>query len=62
MMIWIEITAVIVLVIFLVAMIRDKKKHPEDYKIPERRKKHHKTPEYRYTGLPWMGGKKIRNR
>ncbi|MDE7096794.1 MAG: hypothetical protein K2O47_04805 [Muribaculaceae bacterium] len=31
-MIWIEIIIVIGLVILLVAMIRDKKKHPEDYK------------------------------
>ena len=61
-MIWLEIIIVIGLGILLVAMIRDKKKHPEDYKIPERRKKPRKTSEYRYTGLPWMGGKKIRNR
>ena len=61
-MIWIEIIIVIGLVILLVAMLRDKKKHPEDYKVPERRKKCRRTPEYRYTGLPWMGGKKIRNR
>ena len=61
-MIYLEIAAVIALVILLIAMLRDKKKHPEDYKVPERRKKPRKTPEYRYTGLPWMGGKKIRNR
>ena len=61
-MIWFEIIALIGLIILLVAMLRDKKKHPEDYRMPERRKKPSKTPEYRYTGLPWQGGKKIRNR
>ena len=62
-MIWIEITIVIGLVILLVAMIRDKKKHPEDYKVPERRKKHRgHTQINRGPGLPWMGGNKFRNR
>ncbi len=61
-MILIYVILVILLSALLVAIIVDWVKHPEDYKEPPKRKKRRKTPEYRYTGLPWMGGKKIRNR
>ncbi len=61
-MIILEIIAIIFLVVLLVAMLRDKKKHPQDYEIPKSRKNPSRQSEYRYTGLPWMGGKKIRNK
>ncbi len=60
-MIILEIIAIIFLVILLVAMLRDKKKHPQDYEIPQSSKRPRRQSEYRRTGLPWMGGKKIRN-
>lgn len=62
-MIWLEIIIVIGLVILLVAMLRDKKKHPEDYQVPKRRKKRRAHKQInKGPGLPWMGGKKFRNR
>ena len=62
-MIWIEIIIVIGLVILLVAMLRDKKKHPEDYKVPESRKKQRgHTQINRGPGLPWFGSDKYKNR
>lgn len=62
-MIWLEIIVLIGLIILLVAMIRDKQKHPEDYKIPERRKKPRARKQInKGPGLPWMGGDKFKNR
>ncbi len=55
------IILIILLLVLLVAMLIDKNKHPEDYEIPKPRGKHRRIPKYTYTGLPWMGGKKIKN-
>lgn len=53
-MIWIEIIVLIGLVILLVAMLHDKKKHPEDYEISHKQKKRrHNSDSEKWPPLPW---------
>ena len=59
-MITVCIILIILLSILLVAMIVDRGKHPEDYKVPERRKKRRHTSSRPVYGPPWAGKRVIK--